>query len=148
MSAGIVLYAVTLLLAAAGGVEEDIKLCAGISDVEQRLACYDALARRSPQPAASAPGNAGKFGLPPVQTEKDSEATSIRSRLLGEFRGWEPGVLFTLENGQIWKCTSDDRTFYADVPANPEIIITKSYFGAYWMEIIAIGRKVKVKRVK
>ena len=147
MSAGIALYAATLLLAAAGGVEEDIKLCAGISDVEQRLACYDALARRSPQPSASAPGNAGKFGLP-VPPENNNEAGSVRSRLSGEFRGWEPGALFTLENGQIWKCTSDDRAFYADVPANPEIIITQSYFGAYWMEIIAIGRKVKVKRVK
>lgn len=130
-------------------MEEEIKLCARISDAAARLACYDSLAGRTPEEGAPpAAASVEKFGLPPAQTANEDEINSIRSRLRGEFRGWEPGAQFTLENGQVWKCVGDDRAFYPDVPAHAEIVISKSYFGAYWMEITAIGRKVKVKRVK
>jgi hypothetical protein len=148
MSAGAVWYAAAILLAAAGGVEDEVKLCGRISDAAARLACYDSLAGRTPEAAAPAAADVEKFGLPPQPDKKEAEISSIRSRLRGEFGGWEPGAMFTLENGQVWKCVGDDRAFYPDVSANPEVVISKSYLGAYWMEITAIGRKVKVKRVK
>lgn len=143
-----VLLLTSLATQAQSDMEKGIQLCSSMGDGAQRLECYDAMARRAPEPASPAPNSAEKFGLPPAQAEKSNEIGSIRSRLLGEFRGWQPGALFTLQNGQIWKCTGDDRAFYPDVPANPEIVISKSYLGAYWMEIAIIGRKVKVTRVK
>lgn len=136
-----VLLLTSLAAQAQSDMEKDIQLCSSMGDGAQRLECYDAMARRQAD-AASPSEDFGKPKPPP------KEADSIRSRLVGQFRGWEPGSVFTLENGQVWKCTGDDRAYYPDVPLNPEIVISKSYFGAYWMEIPAIGRKIKVKRLK
>lgn len=138
---GFALLLTSLAAQAQSGVEQDIQRCSSMADGAQRLECYDALARRHAETTSPA-DDFGKPRSPP------KEADSIQSRLVGDFSGWQSGTVFTLENGQVWKYIGDSDAYYPKVPPNPEIVISKSYFGAYWMEITAIGRKVKVKRIK
>ncbi len=143
------LIAVTLASAsapAAAGLQEDLNTCAQIEHGAQRLSCYDGLSQReTPNPAAP-PKPAEEFGLQPAP--KEAEAKNIQSHLSGPFRGWQPGTVFELRNGQVWQCTNDDRGHYPGIPDNPEVTITRSYFGAYWMEVAGVNRKIKVKRIK
>ena len=70
----------------------------------------------------------------------------MESRLTGEFRGWEPRMVFALENGERWQETGG--TTYAGSPlAAPAVRIRAGALGAYWMRIEGVGREVKVRRV-
>jgi len=70
----------------------------------------------------------------------------IRSRLLGEFKGWSGGTLFHLENGQIWKQIDDAR--FSVRLKNPEVVIRKGAFGSFFLRVAGYGSTVKVSRVK
>ena len=120
---------------------KDIQRCREIGDNVQRLACYDALIQHRVEPAPQAE-TFGKPKPPPKEVE------SLQSNLVGRFGSWEKGAMFKLQNGQVWKSVGDDSGYYPNVPENPAVTITKSFFGAYWMEIELIGRKIKVQRVK
>lgn len=124
--------------ATAAGVEEDLGRCRDIADSAQRLDCYDALAHRSAQ---TAPANFGKSQAAP------EEPKSIQARLMGGFKEWKPGTQFELDNDQVWKAV-EDSGYYPGIPDNPAVTIRKSFFGAYWMEVQGVGRKIKVRRVK
>lgn len=176
MIRGVLLVLAALLAGPALAVDDALLAqCAAVSDGDARLACYDALARRaapaapapsaalaSPPPAAGtapAPGPAtpaaaapapspapGDFGLP--RHRPPEERAGITARLVGPLREWQPGTLFRLDNGQVWKAAPEERGYYPGIPDNAEVAIKESFFGAYWMEIKAVGRKVKVKRIQ
>lgn len=137
----VLLLCAPLAAHAQADLEKDIQRCREIGDSVQRLACYDSLNLRPHDPAQAAE-DFGKPQAPP------KEPVSIQSRLVGRFSSWEKGTMFTLENGQVWKSIGDDTGYYPGIPDNPDVIITKSFFGAYWMEVVKAGRKIKVKRVK
>jgi hypothetical protein len=125
----------------------DLAACAAIKDNVVRLACYDALAARpaqgNPQPAAPAAG-AETFGK---AAQPEPEPETVEARIKGAFEGWQKGQLITLDNGQVWKCVDDQRGVYPDGPANPEVVITKSVFGGYWMEVKSLSRRFRVRRI-
>lgn len=137
-----------LVAGAAVGLQETaLAQCAAISDATARLACYDALAGRPADPAAApaaAAPSAADFGKP--KTEQP-EPASLDARVVGSVKSWGPGTVFRLDNGQSWKVVGDDSGYYPGIPENPEVTLTRSFLGAYWMEIRAINRKVKVKRI-
>lgn len=144
----------------------DLQTCAAIGDDGQRLICYDTLVGREkaassapaamattpPQPvaaAAPAPTNEAQFGAENLKRpagETDKEAETLHSRIVGELEGWEPGTLFKLENGQVWRCTDSASRYYA--ASNPAVTIIKSWSGAYWMRLDDKAIQVKVRRVK
>lgn len=147
--------AVLLLLMGADAPES----CATLEDAAQRLACYDERAKAAPTepaagttpappaPAATAPVEPGRteweqdsFGKP------DGGADSMASSIVGKFTEWGPGTPLTLANGQHWVVMEDRKYFYPKVPMNPEVVIKRGMFG-YSMEITALGRRVKVKRI-
>ncbi len=138
--------------------------CAAIADPAARLACYDekhgkATPAPAPVPAAPvaapavpaaapvAPGTApaAEFGMERPQPVQ--EVKSISARIVGKVPGWKRGTQFKLDNGQVWRVLDDDDRTYAGIPENPEVTISQSMFGAYWMEIIAARARIKVKRV-
>jgi len=139
------------LLAGPAVAADDAALaqCAAVADAAARLACYDALVRRpaSPQPAATPtpPPAPGDFGLPRHSTPE--ERAGVTAHVVGPLREWAPGALIRLDNGQVWKVVGEDSGYYPNIPDNAEVAIKQSFFGGYWMEITAIGRKVKVKRI-
>jgi hypothetical protein len=90
------------------------------------------------------------FGDESIPVEKDKstppDASSIRSRIKGDFSGWKGGTRFQLENGQVWKQT-DKKSFYLK-RENPEVEIRKGLFNAYYLSVVGFGSECKVKRVK
>ena len=120
--------------------------CAAVSVDAARLACYDALAGR---PAAATPGAApvpseADFGKPPAPRV---EPDSIRARIVGATKELKPGVILKLDNGQVWKVSTETGSSYRGIPDDAEVVITKGWLGSYWMEVVAIKRQVKVRRV-
>lgn len=139
--------ALALPAAAADPAAPDLTSCAAIAEDAPRLACYDRLAGREPSVApAPAAGASSDFGREPKPQPTGPE--SITARIVGTFKEWQPGMRFSLDNGQVWKVEAGERGYYPDVPDNAEVTVRRSFFGAYWMEIHAIGRRVKVRRVK
>jgi hypothetical protein len=71
----------------------------------------------------------------------------IKSRLVGEFKGWRGNTVFTLENGQVWQ-QSDNSEMYAKKLINPEALLTHSSLAGWRMQVKGYNSWVKVKRVK
>ncbi|MGQ0586927.1 MAG: hypothetical protein ACT4PK_06975 [Gammaproteobacteria bacterium] len=122
--------------------------CAAIGDPTLRLACYD---KHFPPtlsgatPVAAPDDKTNRFGMP--TPEHDRPPDSIKTRIVGTVVSWKRGTQFRLENGQVWRATGDDTGHYTTIPDNPEVSISKSAFGAYWLDIVAVGARIKVKRV-
>lgn len=74
------------------------------------------------------------------------EYAVIRSTVAGEFNGWKPGQVMTLANGQRWRVTDEDG-YYIRRVENPEVEITPSKFGGYWMRFPALKARVRVELV-
>jgi len=161
MAAAVPVTAVLLLLMGAG---EPGSSCASITDAAERLACYDAQAAApaepatTPEPGAGAAPEAPASATPPAtgaenRKNEDAEfglpqthAESMTTHIVGKFTEWGPSTPVRLANGQLWRVMEDRRYFYPKVPENPEVVITKGRFG-YNMEIKALGRRIKVRRV-
>ncbi len=80
-----------------------------------------------------------------LEAEEDS-LREIRTRIEGNFDGWNGETVFRLTNGQVWKQV-DDKTFVIS-EKEPEVSIQKGMFGAYYLSIEGYGARCKVKRVK
>jgi len=73
------------------------------------------------------------------------EYSAIRSRIDGEFKGWDGDTVFKLTNGQAWQ--QDEYGYVCHYAYNPEVIIYKVDFG-YEMMVKGLGQTIKVKRLK
>lgn len=84
---------------------------------------------------------------PVVQAEVEkAEAEGVRTRIVGDFRGWSGDTLFTLENGQIWKQRLDGRWYYR--AESPEVELRRNAMGYWILRVIAADRSVGVTRLK
>ncbi|HVI58202.1 MAG TPA: hypothetical protein VM619_04925 [Luteimonas sp.] len=72
----------------------------------------------------------------------------VVAHIVGEFRGFEKGRQYTLDNGQVWRQT--DTASLAGVRAtDPEVRIKPSMVGnAWYMMIKGYSTNAKVERVK
>jgi len=95
--------------------------------------------------AAAAPAaSASRIGFSEDPTDGSG---SVRSRLLGEFRGWEGKTVFALENGQVWQQVGNDK--WAGVKLeNPAITIEAAAFGSWRLKVEGYNTMTKVKRVR
>jgi hypothetical protein len=152
------LFACGLLSAGAALADDAAMLkCRGLLDTARRLACYDAIpvgvapvAAPAAAPVAAAPvvSPEQNFGLRPVaKKQKELEAGSIRSTVVGRFEGWAPGTIFTLANGQVWKVT-DDADAVLPIMQNPNVEITRGLIGAYFLQVEGHSNSARVVRVK
>lgn len=81
-----------------------------------------------------------------VQEEADAE---IRSRIKGTFKGWKGNTKFVLDNGQVWQQRNQNGSVrWSANLENPEIIISKNFFGLDVLTVVKAGKKTKVKRLK
>jgi hypothetical protein len=72
----------------------------------------------------------------------------IVGRIVGEFRGFDRGRTYTLENGQVWK-QIDDASLVGVRLTNPEVRIRPSKVGNTWyMTVGHYGTNARVERVK
>ena len=76
----------------------------------------------------------------------EDETNQITSRILGEFKGWSGYTKFQLENGQIWQQSSEGLLIVR--MNNPTVIIKKSFFGTYNLNVEGVNSTVKVRRIQ
>ena len=75
------------------------------------------------------------------------EYTTIESRLVGEFRGWQGRTIFTLENGQRWQAEGSGTYVQPRPIANPAVKITPGMLGTFWLTVEGVKARVKVALV-
>ena len=73
------------------------------------------------------------------------DATGIRTRIAGEFRGWDGSTVFRLENGQTWKQRLPGRWFHR--AQSPEVELRKNMMGYWVMRLVEADRAIGVSRV-
>lgn len=71
------------------------------------------------------------------------EYSTVESRIVGEFRGWEGRTSFRLENGQRWQ-TAGESTYVSPPLMNPAMKIVPGVLGSFWMTVEGIKPRVKV----
>ena len=76
----------------------------------------------------------------------EDEVDQITSRILGEFKGWSGYTKFQLENGQIWQQSSEGLLIVR--MNNATVIIKKSFFGTYNLNVEGVNSTIKVRRIQ
>ncbi len=82
-----------------------------------------------------------------MKSEKEEERTTITSRIVGNFSGWDGQTVFKLENGMIWLQADKDK-FYTEELENPVVLIKPGMFGTWKLYIEDFGSHCKVKRIQ
>ena len=72
-------------------------------------------------------------------------SSTIESRIVGEFTGWNGDTVFELENGQVWQENFASR--YMPLEPGDEVTIRKRRFGGYRL-VTPSGKGYRVKRVR
>ncbi|HZP65217.1 MAG TPA: hypothetical protein VFB32_02820 [Rudaea sp.] len=83
----------------------------------------------------------------PVFYPKESERTTIETRIDGHFSGWYGHSVFKLENGQEW--TQAESGSYTFGPVDhPKVKIKPMLIGSWLMYVEPCGCSVRVDRTK
>jgi hypothetical protein len=77
----------------------------------------------------------------------DMDRTTITSKLVGKFSGWDGQTTFKLENGMIWQQSDKDK-FYIKEVENPVIIIEPGAFSTWKLSVEGYESKCKVERIQ
>ncbi len=112
------------------------------------------VAKRVDDPLAPArPEKAGKEATGLLARAKvilapgtEVEYSTVESRLVGEFQGWDARTTFVLENGQRWRVVGGD-SYVGPPRPSPVVKITPGVLGTFWMSFEGVNRKVKVTLV-
>ena len=85
----------------------------------------------------------------PGQGQRDSTAQrgskDIHTHIVGTFRGWDTGTVFTLANGQRWQ-VADDSSLMIHSMKNPAVTLRKSFFGSWLLDVDGVDQSVHVTR--
>ena len=79
--------------------------------------------------------------------EDGDERTTISSRIVGRFSGWDGQTVFKLENGMIWAQADKDK-FYVKEMENPLAIIEPGMFGRWHLTVEGIDSECRVERIQ
>jgi len=71
---------------------------------------------------------------------------TIRSRIDGDFSGWDGTTRFRLQNGQVWETRSTRRYSYSAI--NPEVEITRNFLGQHRLVVVDTGKSISVRRIQ
>ena len=77
----------------------------------------------------------------------DMDKTTITSKLVGKFNGWDGQTTFKLENGMIWQQSDKDK-FYIKEIENPAVTIEPGAFGTWKLSVEGYSSKCKVERIQ
>lgn len=81
-----------------------------------------------------------------LRAEALDDEADVVSRLPGAFTGWEPGAVFRLENGQVWRSVDSGSSLRGVSLQNPQVTISKGLFGAWRLKVEGYNASVKVQR--
>lgn len=101
----------------------------------------------SPRAAGDPDARFGAEALPAARNpDKADIPERIESRLIGAFEGWSKDSLFTLENGQVWRCMQCNEVYHR--AESPAVTIRRSFTGVYWIKVEGLNQQAKVRRIK
>lgn len=72
------------------------------------------------------------------------EYTSVDTQLPGDFRGWSPGTVFALANGQHWQVTDSSTYGTPPEPGPRKVRIVPGALGSFFLEIEGVRQKPRV----
>ena len=75
------------------------------------------------------------------------DRTEFSSRISGEFSGWGPNSVFTLDNGQQWQVT-DGSEFSIPPRSNPQVTIEPMMMGSWMLKVEGYNRGARVTRIR
>jgi hypothetical protein len=78
----------------------------------------------------------------------EQERTSVTSRILGNFRGWDGQTVFRLENGMIWAQDDKDKFYLPNETDNAVAVIEPGMFGRWHLHIEGHDSECRVKRIQ
>jgi len=79
--------------------------------------------------------------------DDDDKRTTISSRIVGRFSGWDGQTVFKLENGMIWAQADKDK-YYVKEMENPLAIIEPGMFGRWHLTVEGIDSECRVERIQ
>lgn len=71
----------------------------------------------------------------------------IRSRIVGEFTGWEGNTEFELENGMVWRQAEPARLIISPIE-NPSVTIEPGLLGSWRLGVDGRNQTVRVRRIR
>ena len=71
----------------------------------------------------------------------------MRTRILGDFRGWTGRTTFTLANNQVWQQEGGDNCFFPKM-VDPEVEIRPARLGGWKLTLLKEGLWIRVKRIR
>ena len=98
--------------------------------------------------AAGAVGPAGSGYRDRNGFDDAPERREIVSRLVGDFKGWDGGTTFTLENGQVWQQIGPELLAGVGVMNSPRVFIKPGFVSGWKLQVEGYNSTVKVKRIK
>jgi len=97
-------------------------------------------------PAPAAPAWTALPAKPVAKAEEPKQADTVETRIEGAFKGWAPGQMIHLANGQVWRVV-DNSSEDTDLQ-NPKALLRKGLLGAVFLDIEGAYRAPRVKRVQ
>lgn len=79
--------------------------------------------------------------------EERGDRRPIRSRIVGEFTGWDGNTEFELDNGMVWRQAEPARLILSPIE-NPEVVIEPGMFGSWRLGVAGRNARVRVQRVR
>ncbi|WP_313347387.1 hypothetical protein [Stenotrophomonas sp.] len=104
----------------------------------------DARAPAAATPAAPAPLPGAPTPAPMFPGLDDGP---IHASVTGEVSGWQPGTVFTLDNGQQWQVLKGEMKLKA-TRANPAIVVVPGIAGRWFLQVDEDLPKARVFRIR
>ncbi len=131
-----------------------LRVCRSITEEVQRLACFDReVSVLVDKPAANVLAPQQSFGLPPlvalreeaVRSDLPPPADVLDAKLIAMRVAADGRVVFTLDNGQIWRQLVPGDDLLAKL--GETVHLSRGALGSYWLKA-ASGRNCKVTRAR
>lgn len=72
----------------------------------------------------------------------------IRTKIVGEFSGWETGSTFRMENSQVWAVEGFVARYEVSPRRSPRVDLKPDEAGVWHLHLVSEARAVRVKRLK
>ncbi|HCR34384.1 MAG TPA: hypothetical protein DIV57_13565 [Stenotrophomonas sp.] len=100
------------------------------------------------QPAAAVPAAPLPANVPaPAAMHLGLEEGPVTARVVGDVAGWEPGTVFTLDNGQQWQVMKGQMKLRKTVQA-PQIEVIPGIAGRWFLQVDEDLPKARVFRLR
>jgi hypothetical protein len=81
-----------------------------------------------------------------AETKAETKArNTVVSKIAGNFNGWDPGSILTLQNGQKWRVTDDSSLTVRETMASPEVTVKPGFLGSWTLKVRGYNTNAKVQ---